>query len=48
MVDSDIRSGKVPVQSIHLKPTTPSTGDLHLKLGSVPNGERERERAGVS
>ena len=43
VVDGEsIRSGKVPVQSIHPRPATPTTGDLHLnfKLGSVSNGER--------
>ena len=43
MDGESIHSGKVPVQSIHLRPTTPSAWDLHLKLGSVSNGERERD-----
>ena len=38
-----IHSGKVPVQSIHPSPATPSAGDLHLILGSVSNGEREKD-----
>ena len=51
VVDSEstgICSGKVPVQSIHPRPATPSTGDLHLKLGSVSNGERQLESAEAS
>ena len=33
VVDSEsIRSGKVPVQSIHPRPATLSAGDLHLKM----------------
>ena len=45
MVDSEsIHSGKVPVQSIHPRPTTPSTRDLYLKLGIASNGEREKKR----
>ena len=33
VVDSEsIRSGKVPVQSIHPRPATPSAGDLHLQI----------------
>ena len=44
MVDSEsIRSGKVPVQSIHPRPATQSARDLHLKFGNVSNGERERQ-----
>ena len=27
-----IHSGKVPVQSIHPRPATPSAGNLHLKM----------------
>ena len=44
VVDGEsIRSGKVPVQSIHPKSATLSTGDLHLKLGSVSDGEGEKD-----
>ena len=44
VVDGEsIHSGKVPVQSIHPKSTTLSTGDLHLKLGSVSDGEGEKD-----
>ena len=28
--DESIHSGKVPVQSIHPRPATPTRGDLHL------------------
>ena len=39
-----IRSGQVPVQSIHPRPATSSAGDLHLKTtGSASNRERERQ-----
>ena len=41
VVDSEsIRSGKVPVQSIHPRPTTPSTRDVFPTV-------RERKTVGV-
>ena len=40
VVDGEsICSGKVPIQSIHPRPATPSAGDLHLKTRQCINGK---------
>ena len=48
MVGSEsIRSAKVPVQSIHPRPVTPSARDFHSKMRQLMRGRR-LELAGAS